>query len=197
MSRVTYTEVFSPDSSLVEDVYYDANTRELTVVLHDELYRYSNVDKRVVNEFKNAHSAGRFYAANIKRTYGPGEYLGTSWDVDCDGVVEGAAPDMSSPLYDAAKDATSGAKGTPKGLTYAAGAVVTNAGNTSANVFSLTPTAPVETTRKHKVTFETETGTKVHTLQAGSVDEAANAVLDIGDMLDLDFTVKEVTVYFE
>lgn len=195
MSRVTYTEVFSPDSSLVEGVYYDANTSELTVVLHDELYRYSNVDKRVFNEFKNAHSAGRFYAANVKRTYGPGEYLGTSWDVEYDEVSEGAAPDMTSPLYDAAEAAVSGTKGTPKGLTYAVGAVVTNVGDTG--TFSLTPTDAAVQTRKHKVVFETDTGVKTHTLQAGSVDEAAWAVRDIGAMLDVDLTVKEVTVYFE
>lgn len=197
MSRVTYTEVFAPDSSLVEGVYYDANTRELTVVLHDELYRYSGVGKSTVEAFKNARSAGRFYTSTVKRNYGPGEYLGSEWDADYDEVSEGAAPDMSAPLYDATK-ATIDTKGTPKGLTYAEGAVITNVGETgNASTFSLTPAPVLKTARKHKVAFDTPNGRREHTLLAESVEDAAGEIVKLGDMLDLDFDVKEVTVYFE
>lgn len=178
MITVTYTQDFSPFSSLVDDVYYDADTRELTVDLNDEIYRYSGVPEQVFNDFRSASSAGGFYTPEVKRKYGPGDYLGHYDEINFE------------PHYPTADDTTTE---TPQDWVDH-----TNTDSSNGTHLSLTP-APIDEVAylKHEVIFEVNGVRKVHTLVAGSVDEAVESVLNIGDMLNLTFVVKEVRVFFE
>lgn len=177
----------TPHSSAVDEIWYNEDTKELAVDLHDEVYVYSGVPKARYDAFVLANSKGRAFR-EIKRDYGPSEYLGDAAYLDIDRAPVPAA-DMS-------------AVGTPKGLTYAAGATIVNNTNTvtassGAGYLSLTPAPAKSTARRHKVVFDTPHGTKSHEVSAESVEDAAQQVTTFTTVLGVEATVKEVTVYFE
>lgn len=183
MTTVDYTLDAYPASSLVDGIFYNEATEELTVDLNDDIYTYSNVPVDEFYTFTAAPSAGKHYPY-IKRTYGPAIKVGVWDDIEFRRV--------GKPVSDAV--------GTPKGLTPAT--TTSNPGATfvtyTANTFTLT--APeTETVRTHVVKFTNGAGgvEKVHTLKTTSVDEAVKALNEIADMLDLTFVIKSVTVNFE
>lgn len=178
------------DSSAVYEAYYDAPTSSLAVVLSSgHGYVYSGVPASVYDDLTNGtRSAGRVYATVVKRNYGPGKSLGfVGFDNDDEFVKSVPAPDM-------------GAVGTPKGLTYAAGAKVTtiDPAHRIDLTFTPSPVAPV-VTRKHTVKFTVEGGNSVksYNVDATSVDSAVDKLSEATSALGLNVNVKEVTVYFE
>lgn len=206
----------STDSSLVDGIYYNENTNELAVDLNNQIYVYDGVPTTVYEVFSKAHSKGRFYGQNIKRNYGPSTFLGVYEDVDFLRSTATPAADMSSTFANGGFVTPAQAReglGMPKNLSYATDATVTNVGVSGGSVSPVrvsgasttgTSTGPnislsldSPTPRRHAVTFEVNGKTKTHNLRAADVDEAVAEVLAIGNMLDIDFTVKEVTVYFE
>lgn len=197
-TTVNYTDELYPDSTLVEGAYYDARTQELVVDLNDALYLYKGVPKETFLGLETASSAGRYYATAIKSKFGPGTYLGREWNVTYNEVEVPVGSGNSYP----------NAVGTPKGLTLSPALkevletrelVATSSRRSAVETprhLSLVPA--VGTTRKYTVTFLDARGeVREHTVHATGLDEAIVTVLDIGDMLNLDFTVKSVTVYFE
>ena len=186
MSFVTYTEYHEPNSSLVEGVYYNENTKELTVDLNDEIYRYTNVPKETVRAFVEGRgyggSAGKFYTPEIKRKFGPGEYVGY----------------YSAVEFDPVKVLTAATVGTPKDLTYAPDAKVTD--NTG-NHLSLTPgdlrVATPQDVRlaRYDVQFIVNGQEKNYTLTSTSVAQAAIEVTSLGDALGLSFEVVGVVKF--
>lgn len=193
MTNVEYTEEFNTVSSLVDDVYYNDNDKTMAVDLNDQIYRYNGVPRSVFEAFREAPSKGRFYTANVKRAYGPGEALG--W---YDNIVFNKVSNNTTSLGNVSPVRVSGV-GTPKGLTYAPDAIISDNRTSAVSMFSLATNTPnVEpAVRKHTVTFLVNGQPKVHTLTAKDVDEAIAVVKELGDMLDLTFVIKEVTVYFE
>ena len=180
------------DSSLVDGAYYNANTRELAVDLNDKVYVYSEVPSHVFDTLVKASSPGTKFQ-DIKRTYGPSRRLGFFDRVNFDKVEDrtARAADMSS-------------VGTPKGLTLATNATVTD--NTSTAVtnsyttLNFTPNAKIEvisgnTERTFSVDFVVgDSKVRTHTLKADSFGEAEAALEEIAEMLDLEFVIKEIKV---
>lgn len=207
MTKFNYTRHFDGDSSLVKNVYYDSDTEECVVDLGDNIYKYSGVPVRAFNDFDDAISRGRYYNV-FKRTYGPGEYLGGSYDVDfvASVVAMPVSPERANAYsrpeaYVSNNNyyATGGYIGTPKDLKVTEDTVVDGerVGNSSGASVHYGLTAPVSNVRRHAVTFEVNGAKRVHTLKVESVDEAVDAVEQIADMLDLEFDIKECTVYFD
>lgn len=186
-----YTHYRKPVSSLVDEVWYNSDTKELAVSLHDEVYVYSGVPLTRYQSLIFANSVGREYQS-IKREFGPSEYLGDRYELEF-GEKSYEAPDM-------------GSVGTPKGLTYAENAVVHNVGdtattgNSSGAHISLTygnDHDGLGDIRRHRVVFETPHGTKAHEVNAESVAEAKSLIESLASDFGLSVTVKEVTVFFE
>lgn len=58
------------ESSVLDAVGYDANAKELTVVLKSgDTYVYRNVPEKVYNNLMAAESKGKFFTKNIKDKY--------------------------------------------------------------------------------------------------------------------------------
>jgi hypothetical protein len=115
---IEYTTSGYPDnqSEVIRLFAYNENTRDVHVVLQDnEVYSYPNVPQSVLDEFIKSESAGAYYNTHFKRTYGPGTHAGSY----------GGAPWKFVEKIDKNEE-TRVAVGTPKGLTYADDAVVTN-----------------------------------------------------------------------
>jgi len=192
LSTVEYTHAESLDSSAIDEALYNENTRELTLDLNGNYYRYPNVPKHVWEALLEAPSAGRFYRETVKKNYGPAESLGSlNWDEFNEVKIEDKTTE--NVIHVPANRWGGYAVGTPKDLKVTDDTVVT----TTTNVFNLTAAAPSADVRKHAVTFEVNGVRRTHNLKAESVDEAVQAVNDIADMLSLTFVVKEVTVYFD
>lgn len=179
MTEVIYTREITPescnDSSLVDEVYYNDNNGDLYVGLHNTVYKYSKVPCEVANKFNTADSAGTFYNTKIKGQY-QSEIVGrwpTLTYTEVDVVVSGP--------------------GTPS-------VVVNVTGPTTA--FSLKPFEDPrkveDVERDYAIIFEVDglNGFRTHRLKSNSVDEAVQAVLDLGKMLELTFIVREVIITF-
>jgi len=193
MSDITYTrELNTNTSELVDEVYYNENTGDLYVDLDTAIYKYSNVPAGTADAFEAADSAGEFYNLTIKREYGPGENLGTWVNANYDEVEvlpkKVQTLDLTAP-YDG-ELVTSG-RALP---------ITTTNGRFSLKPFADEKTAVVVegVEREYIVTFEVDglVDFRRHTLKSFSVDEAVKAVLDLGNMLDLAFVVREVTIKF-
>ena len=65
-----YTDVYTPDSSFIERVMYDAPTTTIWVVISSVAYGYSGFDPLVWTKFVTAPSLGTFYHDNIQSEYG-------------------------------------------------------------------------------------------------------------------------------
>lgn len=175
------------ESSAVYEAYYNEHDRKLAVVLSSgHAYVYPGVGIHTYNELVGSTSPGKFYALNVKRNYGPGESLGyVGFDSDEFEQTRGVpAPSMD-------------AVGTPKGLSYAKDAKVTDLSDRRISLAA--DNTPVGAKFKHTVVFTVDGGNreKSYTVDAGSVNEAVEALRSATDALGLTVKVKEVTVYFE
>jgi hypothetical protein len=186
------TDKFSVSgSSFVEEVAYDADERELLVFFRSGSgYLYKGVSLGTFRDFQNAHSKGQFYNNWIKRGgYGPG--VEVYWDTE---VVEKTYPrqDFSDVL---------GVN--PVSTTAVAPVRVSPSGSTGTFTFptySLTALdIDVKVNKPHRVEFTVEDGNEVksYNVDAESVDEAVEALAEIGMSLGLELNVKGVYVSFE
>ena len=67
MRTVEYTDSFSPDSSVISEVFYDEDSKELFVHLHNGAkVGYRGVAPYTYRHFKGAVSAGHFWNNSIK-----------------------------------------------------------------------------------------------------------------------------------
>lgn len=191
MSDFVYTDsVDGRNSSAVEEAWYNVYDKTLLVALveSEKSYLYSGVPSWVWSQLKGAPSLGSFYATTVKRNYGPGNALGWTDDLD---IVEYGVPaaNMGSvtPIHGV---------GTPKGLTLAPNASVT----TKAEAFPLSVVSDSKPVLlKHEVIF-TSTGSeneRLYVTEAENIDDATSQLDEVAEMLDLNFTVKRVTVHFE
>ena len=195
MSIFNYTSSLGGvvSSAAVDAVYYDRDSENLAAVLHGVVYVYSNV--RELEYWKLTRGSGHSGSigaafAEFKKDFGPANNWGSVQNVNFR-AEEDPANVLQFPV------------GTPKGLTYAEGATVTNVGQEShvTTIYNLSsPESPVGNTRgKYRVVFDVVDGkTGVpNTLEADSVEDAVAQTTEIAQMLGLEFKVKEVTVYFE
>ena len=56
-------------SSLIKDMHYDKNNKYLLVRLKNTYYHYCSIPSRVVTQWKQSTSLGRYYNQNIKGNY--------------------------------------------------------------------------------------------------------------------------------
>lgn len=77
-----YTEHFAPNSSWVDDIYYNDKESFVVFDLDDSLYRYENVTRDEVVKAAEADSPGTYFNTVWKKTYGPGHYLGEYDEID-------------------------------------------------------------------------------------------------------------------
>lgn len=86
MTNFEYTKTFDVDSSLIDEVFYNANDNTVVLDVNNEMYRYSNVTLQAVEDLVNGKgyngSVGAHYNSLFKKTYGPGEDLGGWYVVD-------------------------------------------------------------------------------------------------------------------
>lgn len=181
MTTVAFTEEYYPDSSAVDEAFYDENTKTVYVDLHDYIYAYSGVEKRVWDEFKRASSAGSFYATTIKRQYGPGKELGHVRGIKYEEVpVRPASEGVGSPQ---AFTTPAAAPAAPvyHSLNVPAGSATGNA------------------TSKYVVTFRAANATadKSHEVQATDEADALRQVNTFAEALGVSLKVRSVTHYFE
>lgn len=202
MTQFDYTDAREVHSTAVDEVHYNANTKELAVDLDDSIYIYKNVPEDVYRSLVFADSVGRKFI-DVKRQYGPSSFLGYYDNVEYVKVGFNA-PSMA-------------AVGTPKNLTYAEGALVSTPSTTAPSEFRLTlgvnadsrNTAPTnvvgeelpETVKyNYVVDFVVKGGTEVRqfkTTAGNQWNDAVENLREVADMLGVDFDVKGVTVTFE
>lgn len=189
MSDFNYTREFLPNnSSLVGGVYYNENTQELAVNLNGSVYAYTGVPRERFNDFTVATSAGREYQ-NIKRDFGPGEYMGESYELYF--------------VYEAPKRTE--AVGTPKALHNNTNDSLTVINMTSPGLVTLgnqgdsETTASTEDAIRHTVNFVIDGSLFSHTVHAGSVGEAVAALNEVMYSLGMirRVKVKEVVTHFD
>ena len=203
MTEIKYTTAHEElDSSLVWDVWYDAETRKAYVNLETVVYAYSDVPASAVDALVYAPSIGRHYngsvfgAKGFKREFGPGEKLGYLADLTLRerevALASGGTITASGNL------AAPGVVG--KNLTYAPNAKVTTTDSNTANgrvslrVIEDANAAPVVHKRAMTVHFESN-GSRTHSLRAESVDEAVDAVKEVAKMLGVNVMVTGVFVH--
>lgn len=60
-------QMFSVASSSISSIGYDEDTYTLRIIFHDSgVYDYQSVPPIIVQQFLNASSKGKYYAAHIK-----------------------------------------------------------------------------------------------------------------------------------
>lgn len=186
MSNFTYTDERSVRSSAVDEVFYNNETQELAVVLHNNVYAYTDVPADAYDAFVNGFgSKGRHYAKVIKRNYGPGEYLGSALDVNF--------KKKSYPAPSMGPVEASGRGIVPKGLTLAPDAKVTGA---KIDLTGREDSTAGVATRRHRISFLANGTQRTHTTEAESVDAAVAELASVARSFGVTFTVKEVTTYF-
>ena len=97
MSYFEYTDYAEPSSSLVDGVYFNANTNQIALDLNDSVYVYKNVDEADFVKFRTEPSAGRYYNTEFKVKHGPGDYLEDYGYVDFEPVVKNKVADAGTP----------------------------------------------------------------------------------------------------
>jgi hypothetical protein len=189
--KVEYTHESGPlDSTAVDWAGYNTHTRDLFVDLHDQVYVYHNVPKDRYDRMVSADSVGREFV-QIKHDFGPSDYLGHYADVEYEQVKVTQEAFESNVV-------TSASGFTPKGLTYGNGASVTDLSGNTSTYFTLNNTAPARSgnsLREFVVEF-TSGSDKTHSrhVEADSFASAEADVLEIAEMLDLTFEIKEIRV---
>jgi hypothetical protein len=181
MTTFKYTESEDVASSAVDTLTYNANTQELVVDLHDDLYLYPGVSPTRFQQLLNAPSVGRDFQA-LKRSHGPSSYLGRYGSVS---FVKDT-PRTSGP-FTPTKPLPGGVVGTdpvsPSRFSLAAPAV------------AATPAVSAPT---YTVDFEVNGEAKEYTPKnVRSVDEALEALEDALGAVGVNGTVKGVYVSFE
>lgn len=183
-----YTDSLEFNSTAVQEAFYNKNTSELSVVLTSGYgYTYKNVPETVWHQMKNASSVGSFYAHSIKRNYGPSKYLGfvPNTEDEFERVYTDVQESVTSSHSDAivSPNQLRSAVGSPQALVYRGE--------------NMSITAPAAQRSDYTVAFEYAGKVREHKVQASSVDEAIVFVQTFAEMLDLDFKIKAVTVYFD
>lgn len=91
MTDYTYTDSFSPDSTLVKKAFYHRGEQNLFVQFAGGgIYGYAKVPSYIYDDFATSTSAGNYYNINIKAKYGvitgvgKVEYIGVKPDVESD-----------------------------------------------------------------------------------------------------------------
>lgn len=181
MTTVAFTDEYYPDSSAVDEAFYDENTKTVYVDLHDYIYAYSGVEKNVWDEFKRASSAGSFYATTIKRQYGPGKELGHVRGIKYEEVK--------------VRPASEGV-GAPQAFTTPAAQAAPVYHSLNVNA---TAGASGNATSKYVVTFKAPLGTgdKSHEVQATDEADALRQLNTFAEALGVSLKVRSVTHYFE
>lgn len=172
------------NSSLVKDVYYNADTREAVLNLHGWAYKYSNVGVFDYTDLISAPSVGSAYA-DFKSDFGPAEALGWASDVD-----------FKSVKLEVSK------VGAPQNWSLASDAVVTdNTATTAPVTFNLAPVATIAEAKTYDYTlnFNVEGGAqdKSYNTKAVGVEQAIEQLTEVADMLDITIKVTSATVYFD
>lgn len=170
-------------SSFVEELAFDAESGELLVALDSgSQYLYTDVSRQTWDDFKNAHSKGQFYNNWIKRGKAAKSLGEVGWDTE---VLKKShpAPSMASVTVNSPSTTTGGAYFSLSGSDLTPAAVV----------------AQMPEKFRHEVRFVVDGGNNVksYVVDATSVSEACFALSEVAESLDIDVTVKEVTVYFE
>lgn len=192
-----YTDEANVDSSLVTGLWYNRDESQLAVALNEEVYVYDDVPVSEFDNLRYASSVGRKYR-DIKRNYGPGQYLGWVPDLEIEEKT------YDAPSMDAVEVSSTGSVeaivGTPKGLTYAVDAVVDGKPINDERKFDLSVDAtPSGEKFQHTVVFEVDglPTRKSYNVEVGSVNEAIEALEEATAALGIDVNVKMVTVYFD
>lgn len=178
------------DSSAVYEVYFNQTNGNLLVVLSSgNAYEYTGASMADFDSLSEGNSPGSYFATRIKRNLGPGKSLGY--------FVDGDVEPLSSADEVAVAKVPAAAVGTPKGLTYAPTAKVSN------EDFRLTLGVGTDesknaVSRKHLVVFTIDGITRrSFSVNAYDVDEAVAELHKATKALGLEANVREVTVYFE
>lgn len=201
MTDFTYTDASTKSSTAVKSAYYNSDDKTLLVVMRENgnAYRYDGVPSWVWTDFKASSSVGRYFSTKIKPSYGPSKFVGIGKNLRIEAKntvasvtsLPNARYSLGTPPVAPGRRA---AVGTPKGLTVAPNATVTN-GQIAANKLAA-PVLPL--VKSSTVKFATEIGEKSVTFDDKYTVEAAHAeVFKIADMLGLEIEVKSVTVNFE
>lgn len=77
--KFKYDEKLTPNSSFLEEIYYDSDNWRLFVKVGGNLYGYYNVPKSVFEAFKASASLGEYYNKSVKSVY-----LNISHPIDLD-----------------------------------------------------------------------------------------------------------------
>lgn len=179
--NVEYTlDAFDGTSSFVEDALYNQNTQILYLNLNGTVYAYIDVPETVYLDFVEADSAGAFYRNNIK-----GKFC-TAWKESPNDWIEYNQVPLEQP------------KPAPTVTNISVGNVssITN-GNSDTYVSLNWDNTPPSTTHKYDLVFEVDGSRKTYSTHAASIEEAVTILMDIAAALDLTFTLKQATVYFE
>jgi len=208
MFNFDYTDVLlDVDSTLVDEIYYNANDKSMLVDLDDTVYHYTDVPVEVFEAFKASSSKGRFYGRKIKSSYGPGTKVGHYTEVEAREVDKVKAPVLASvgaaplPNWERPRDASG--RFQSSGLRVKTPEPVAPVTGLYTTLRTVDSTPGVENvagqTRTHVIAFtlKGKDRVKYHTVQANSVDEAVSLLSDAAEALDATFTVKEVTVKFD
>lgn len=175
-----YTDDFSPNSSFINEVTYNENTKELVVELDtsDDFYVYTNVQPATYRAFKDSSSAGQFYGLYIKGKFESRVTKYPDFEFgDCIGVV----PEVETP-----------------------GAPVYNINNNFSTLYDFKTGLPIDPQPAQPAFVGISAATAVVTFLLGgrkfSVDIDADTVADVytelakvSDALGKVITVKEIT----
>lgn len=82
MTSFKYTDEYSVDSTVIDEVYYNANANTAVLDVSDYLYEYSNVSEKNIKALVDADSVGAYYNTTFKPVHGPGVLLGFWSKVD-------------------------------------------------------------------------------------------------------------------
>jgi hypothetical protein len=184
-NEILYTHKATPHSTAVEQVWYNYNTKELYLDLHNVVYRYSHVPVSVYNNLLNADSKGQYYRDEI-RNYGPAARLGPAINL-------GTRVDNSPVAFRTEDD-------TEQFRVFRSGATAT-----TSTAKTLTPQLSLakdvdNSGYAHEFTFVingSDEDRKQHTVKASSMDDAVERMFEFASLFNTDIVLKAVTVYFE
>lgn len=174
--KLEYTVSFPVVSSLVEGIYYNQNTRQITFDLNDSIYRYEDVSLEEAEKIAKSKSVGSAYSQFKKnRSIGKGgQYLGHYTEIDWEKV-------------DASNFASQNVGISLSGNTWS---------SAIAPKYSLV--ADVAPKKNFKVGFTIDGGSlKHHNVKAESVDAALVEFKGLASVFGAKVVVKEVTIYFD
>lgn len=198
--RFNFTHSKAVDSSALRSVYYNENRRTMAVVTHDEhVYVYDQIPLTVFHTFINAGSVGNYFATVVKRLYGPSindaplnnTFLWSESDVAADMSTTSVGSSTGPHVH---HEAT---VGTPKGLSYAGGAVITQREDEFIPLTTPDSEFPAAVQFEFHVFFTLNGSEKVFGTSAGSVNEALENYKAATSWLDLETKVVRVVQYFE